>query len=228
MAEWSRKRHWEKSGCCSRPSNPIPNTPSNYNAAPTQVLPMVRLHQEGRRSLDLLRWSLIPFWAKDAAIGARCINAMSETVTAKPAFREAFRRGRRCLVPIDGFYEWQRMRTGKQPYLIGMADGLPLARAGLWEQRKDPQAGGEVVQTFTVLTTEPNELCAPIHNRIPVILGRENWPAWLGEVGVPQDELLGMLRPYPASLMRAYPVDRRVGNARNNDPGLLTGIADAA
>jgi putative SOS response-associated peptidase YedK len=109
-----------------------------------------------------------------------------------------------------------------------MADGSPLALAGLWETWKDPQAGDETVQNFTVLTTQPNELCAPIHNRMPVILGRENWPAWLGEVDVDQDELLNMLRPYPARLMRAYPVDRRVGNVRNNDPGLLTEIADAA
>jgi putative SOS response-associated peptidase YedK len=208
--------------------NLTPNSPSYFNAAPTQVLPVVRLDQQGRRSLDLLRWGLIPFWAKDATIGARCINAMSETVAEKPAFREAFRRGRRCLVPVDEFYEWQKTPRGKQPYLIGMADGSPLALTGLWETWKDPQAGGEVVQTFTVLTTEPNELCAPIHNRMPVILGRENWPAWLGEVDVPQDELLGMLRPYPARLMRAHPLDRRVGNVRNNDPDLLTGIADAA
>lgn len=205
--------------------NPMPNTPSNFNAAPTQLLPVVRLDQDGRRSLDLLRWGLIPFWAKDAAIGSRCINAMAETVAAKPAFREAFRRGRRCLVPVDGFYEWQKTPMAKQPYLIGMADGSPLALAGLWETWKDAEAGGEVIQTFTVLTTEPNELCALIHNRMPVILGQENWPAWLGEVDMPQDELLGMLRPYPARLMRAYPVDRRVGNVRNNDPGLLARIA---
>jgi putative SOS response-associated peptidase YedK len=119
--------------------NPIPNSPSNFNAAPTQVLPVVRLDREGRRSLDLLRWGLIPFWAKDATIGAHCINAMAETVTAKPAFREAFRRGRRCLVPVDGFYEWAKTPKAKQPYLIGLANGSPLALAGLWEQWKDPR-----------------------------------------------------------------------------------------
>ena len=161
-------------------------------------------------------------------LGAGGINGMAETVASKPAFREAFRRGRRCLVPVDGFYEWAKTPKAKQPYLIGMADGSPLALAGLWEQWKDPQPGGEVVQTFTVLTTEPNELCAPIHNRMPAILGRENWSAWLGEVHVPQGELIGMLRPYPASLMRAYSVNRRVGNVRNNDPGLLTEIANAS
>ena len=120
---------------------------------------------------------LIPYWAKDASIGAHCINAMAETVATKPAFREAFHRGRRCFVPVDGFYEWEKTRGGKQPYLVGMADGSPLALAGLWERWKNPEAAGEVVHTFTVLTTEPNELCAPIHDRMPVILGRENWSA---------------------------------------------------
>jgi putative SOS response-associated peptidase YedK len=111
--------------------NSIPNSPSNFNAALSQVLLVVPLDQQRRRSLDLLRWGLIPFWAKDAAIGSRCINAMAETVAAKPAFREAFRRGRRCLVPVDGFYEWAKTPRAKQPYLIGMADGSPLVLAGL-------------------------------------------------------------------------------------------------
>ncbi len=207
--------------------NPIPNSPPNFNAAPTQVLPVVRLDRGGKRSLDLLRWGLIPYWARDEAIGAHCINAMAETVATKPAFREAFHRGRRCLVPVDGFYEWEKTPSGKRPYLVGMADGSPFALASLWERWRNP-AVGEIIQTFTVLTTEPNELCAPIHDRMPVILGRENWPAWLGEVDVRQEELLEILRPYRSALMRAYLVDRRVGNVRNNDPGLLDEIAAAA
>jgi putative SOS response-associated peptidase YedK len=105
--------------------NPVPNTAPTYNGAPTDTLPLVRLDGDGRRSLDLLRWGLVPYWAKDIKIGARCINAMAETVTSKPAFRDAFARGQRCIVPVDAFYEWKKIRDGKQPYAIVSADGLP-------------------------------------------------------------------------------------------------------
>jgi putative SOS response-associated peptidase YedK len=109
------------------------NSPPSYNTAPTQAMPVFGLDREGRRSLDLLRWGLIPCWAKDASIGAHCIDAIAETVATKPAFREAFCRGRRCLVPVHGFYEWEKTPSGKQPYLVAMADGSPLALAGLWD-----------------------------------------------------------------------------------------------
>jgi putative SOS response-associated peptidase YedK len=207
--------------------NAVPNSASNYNGAPTQLLPVVRLDDEGRRSLDLLRWGLIPFWAKDPAIGMRCINAMAETAAAKPAFRDAFRR-RRCLVPVDGFYEWQKRPTGKkQPYAIISADGKPFAMAGLWENWKEPQSG-ETVRTFTIITGPPNELVAPIHNRMPVILPPSHWRAWLGEDPAPAEELQTLLQPYPADLMRAYPVDTRVGNTRNNDAALIEPVARAS
>jgi putative SOS response-associated peptidase YedK len=136
--------------------NPIPNAAAIYNGAPTQSLPVVRLDEDGHRSLDLLRWGLIPFWAKDKSIGARCINAMCETVATKPAFRDAFRR-RRCLVPADFFYEWEKTPSGKQPYAIGLADGSPMAFASLWERWKEPEAGN-IVQTFTIITGPPNSL----------------------------------------------------------------------
>ena len=203
--------------------NPIPNAAATYNGAPTDRLPVVRIDQDGRRSLDLLRWGLIPYWAKDKSIGARCINAMSETVATKSAFHDAFRR-RRCLVPADFFYEWQKTPAGKQPYAVGLADGLPMAFAGLWERWNDPEAG-DAVHTFTIITGPPNELVAPIHNRMPVILPRETWPRWLGEDEVALDDLQAMLRSYPAALMRAYPVGTRVGSVRNNDPDLLTPLA---
>jgi putative SOS response-associated peptidase YedK len=204
--------------------NPVPNAGPNYNAAPTDTLPVVRLDRERRRSLDLLRWGLIPWWAKDPKIGARCINAMAETVATKPAFRDAFNRGQRCIVPVDGFYEWQKRPGGKQPYAITGVDGKPLALAGLWERWKEPDSG-QAVQTFTIITGPPNQLVAPIHNRMPVILPPEKWRIWLGEQEADPDELLGFLQPYPAELMRAYPVGVRVGNVRNNDPELLTEIA---
>jgi putative SOS response-associated peptidase YedK len=123
-------------------ANPVPNAAATYNGAPTDTLPVVRLDRDGRRSLDLLRWGLVPWWAKDIKMGARCINAMAETVTAKPAFRDAFARGQRCIVPVDGFYEWKKTAAGKQPYAIVSADGLPLAFAGLWERWKDRASGG--------------------------------------------------------------------------------------
>lgn len=204
--------------------NPLPNFAPTYNAAPTDTLPVVRLDRDGRRSLDLLRWGLIPWWAKDAKIGARCINAMAETVATKPAFRDAFSRGQRCLVPVDGFYEWQkRPAAPKQPYAIISADGTPFAMAGLWERWR-PQPDAQPIQTFTIITGPPNELVAPIHNRMPVILPPEAWRRWIGENEATRDELLALLRPYPAELMRAYPVAVRVGNVRNNDPDLLAAV----
>ena len=203
--------------------NPVPNMAANYNGAPTQSLAVVRLDSDGHRSLDLLHWGLIPFWAKDKSIGPRLINAMAETVATKPAFRDAFRR-RRCLVPVDFFYEWQKTGGGKQPYAIGLADGSPMALAGLWERWTDP-ADGATLHSFTVITGPPNASVAPIHNRMPVILPHQAWRSWLGEDRVGDDELLGLLRPYPAEAMRAYPVAARVGNVRNNDPELLAPLA---
>src|SRR3954462_8268 len=207
--------------------NPIPNAAPNYNAAPTDTLPIVRLDRDGRRSLDLLRWGLIPGWAKDAKLGARCINAMAETGATKPAFRDAFNRGQRCIVPVDGVYEWQKQAGGKQPYAIVGADGKPLALAGLWERWKEPESG-QAVQTFTIITGPPNELVSPIHNRMPVILPPSHWRAWLGEEPAPAEELQALLQPYPADLMRAYPVNVRVGNVRNNDAALIEPVALAS
>ena len=152
--------------------NPLPNAEPTYNGAPTDTLPVVRLNHDGRRCLDLLRWGLVPWWAKDIKMGARCINAMAETVTTKPAFRDAFSHGQRCIVPVDAFYEWKKTAAGKQPYAIVNTDGSPFAMAGLWERWKD-RASGLTVQTFTIITTVPNELCGAIHDRMPAILPRD-------------------------------------------------------
>ena len=166
-----------------------------------------------------LRWGLIPFWSKDADIGYRTINAKAESIDTKPAFRDAFRQ-RRCLVPTDGFYEWKKLGSTKQPYLLTMADGNLFAFAGLWDGWRD-LAGREVVRTFTIITTEPNELAAPIHNRMPAIIGPADYAPWPGEEPVEKDELLALLNPFSAERMRAYPVDRRVGNPKNEDAGLI-------
>jgi len=206
--------------------NPVPNAAPTYNGAPTDNLPIVRLDRDGRRSLDLFRWGLIPYWAKDKSIGARCINAIRETVISKPAFRDAFRQ-RRCLVPADFFYEWKTTPAGKQPYAVGIADGTPMAFAGLWERWREPVAG-DVLHSFTIITGPPNELVSPIHNRMPIILPPEAWRLWLGEERTDIEELVDLLRPYPADLMRAYPVGKRVGSVRNNDPALLDPLVMAA
>lgn len=200
-------------------TNPLPNLPACYNVAPTQPVLAVRFNPETReRSLDLLRWGLVPFWAKDIAFGARCINAKAETLADKPAFREAF-ASRRCLIPADGFYEWQKTPAGKVPYAILPKDG-PFAFAGLWERWRDPQTR-EIVRSCAIVTGPPNALVAPLHDRMPVILPPDAWPAWLGETLASRNGLLALLRPYPAERMRAYRVGTRVNSVRNDEPALI-------
>lgn len=208
------------------------NLQPRYNVAPGQEVAVVRAAEPGRRSggrLSMLRWGLIPAWAKDPAIGNRLINARSETVAEKPAFRAAYRR-RRCLVPADGFYEWQRIppRTAirgsgtRQPWLFGLRDGSSFAFAGLWERWSAPEgpapAGslfgpepGKPVETFTILTTAANETVAPVHGRMPVILPSDAWGPWLAGEDMP-------LGPYPADEMHAHPVSTLVNKPANDDP----------
>ena len=198
-----------------------------YNAAPQSVQPVVRLNRDsGNREFALQRWGLVPFWAKDAKLAYTTINARAEQAAQKPAFREALRK-RRCLVPADAFYEWQRPnpkiapKTGakaKQPFAIALKSGEPYAFAGLWE-RWQPREG-EPLETFTILTTDPNETMEPIHNRMPVILEPRDYLRWLSP-GDPARPPVDLLRPFPAEKMLAWPVGDRVGNVRNNDPQLL-------
>ena len=207
-------------------ANPVPNMAPRYNAAPTDSLAVVRFNPQTRaRSLDLLRWGLVPVWAKDLSSGPKCINARRETVATNNIFKDAFAR-RRCLVPADAFYEWQKQGGRTQPYAIVPADGGLFAFAGLWERWKNP-ADDSIVRSFTIVTGLPNALCAPIHDRMPVILPRGAWPRWLGEEEAGPDELLALLAPYPAELMRPYPIGPRVGNVRNDDPALLDPAAAA-
>ncbi len=204
-------------------ANPVPNAPPHYNAAPTQDLAVVRYNPATRqRSLDLLYWGLVPLWAKDKRFGARCINARAETIATQPSFRDAFER-RRCLVPADGFYEWQKSGGKTLPYAIVPAKGV-FAFAGVWERWRDPAADpahGAILRSFAIVTFLPNELCAPIHDRMPVILPSEAWPLWLGEAAASPQDLRALLRPCPAALMRAYRVGPAVGNVKNDEPGLL-------
>jgi putative SOS response-associated peptidase YedK len=188
----------------------VPQLAPRYNIAPTQEVPVVRRHDE-EKVLDMMRWGLIPSWAKDRSIGARMINARAETVAEKPSFRNAFRQ-RRCLVPADGFYEWLNQGKAKQPYHIYLADSQVFGLAGLWEFWRSPE--GESVLSCTIITTEANELMQPLHNRMPVIIPADQYSTWL-DPQQPPDSLTGLLRPYPSDAMHAYPVSPFVSNASN-------------
>jgi len=192
------------------------NFPPHYNAAPGQDLPVIRLHPEtGHRVLGLLRWGLVPYWSKDPKIAWRCINARGETVKTTSAFRSAY-QSRRCLVPADAFYEWKASGASKQPYAIALRYREPFAFAGLWENWHDPKED-EWVRTFTILTTQPNELVAPLHDRMPVILAPEEYARWLSTEHDPAD----LIRPYPADQMITWPVSTRVNTPKNDDAEIL-------
>lgn len=204
------------------PERPTPNFAASWNVAPTDPLPVVRYDaKEHQRSLDVMRWGLIPFWAKDIKIGYSTFNARAEEIDTKPAFREAFRQ-RRCLVPLDNFYEWKKTPAGKQPYAVGLKGGRLMAMAGLWETWRSPE--GERIRSFTIATTTPNALCAELHDRMPVVLQPDVWPIWLGEELADPARLKALLVPYPGDDMIAWPVSTRVGNVKNNDPSLIEPI----
>jgi putative SOS response-associated peptidase YedK len=205
------------------PERPTPNFAASWNVAPTDPLPVVRYDAKDRqRSLEVMRWGLVPFWAKDIKVGFANINAKAEGIENKPAFREAFQR-RRCLVPVDNFYEWKKVGGGKQPYAIGLKGGGVMALAGLWETWRAPSSG-ERVRSFAIVTTVPNELCSALHNRMPVVLAPETWPAWIGEELADEPRLKSLLAPYPSDDMICWPVSPRVGNVKNNDPDLVEPI----
>jgi putative SOS response-associated peptidase YedK len=202
----------------------IPSLEPRYNIAPTQPVAAVRAAPEqGHRELVMLRWGLVPFWADDLGIGARMINARSETAAEKPAFRAAFRR-RRCLVLADGFYEWQKQNGAKQPYYIRMEDKGTFAFAGLWErwQPKDKDgAGDSVVESCTLLTTQPNDLVRALHNRMPVILEPEDYDLWLDPRVQNAEVLKPLLGAYPSEEMTAYPVSRWVNKPQHDGPACI-------
>ena len=192
----------------------VPVYPPRYNIAPTQHALVVRETPAGEREAAMLRWGLIPAWAKDPAIGGRMINARAEGLADKPAFRAAFRR-RRCLVPADGFYEWSPVAGGrKQPYFIRFVSGAPLALAGLWEEWRSP--GGDAVATFTIVTTAANEALHAIHDRMPVLVAPADHDEWLSS---PNPSAL--LAPWAAEPFEIRPVSTRVNSVQNDAPELL-------
>lgn len=190
-----------------------------FNIAPTQYIAAIRQDAQQERELVMLRWGLVPFWAKDPTIGNRMINARAETVAEKPAYRAAYRH-RRCVVLADGFYEWRKDGANKVPYFISVADGKPFALAGLWENWHDGESG-EDLQSATLITTVANDFMAPLHHRMPVILE----PGTAGEWLAGADGLLDDVPSITPSL-RAWPVDRRVNNARNEGAELIEPAGD--
>lgn len=192
-----------------------------YNLAPTQLMPVVV--NDGERKLDAYRWGLIPSWAKDASIGNKLINARGETVAEKPSFRSALKR-RRCLVVVDGWFEWHQGTKPKTPYLFRRKDGRPLAFAGLWEEWTAPDTG-EVLRTCTLITTGPNALTAPIHNRMPVILPPEAREVWLRPEPQEAAVLLPLLVPYEGDELEAYEVSRLVNSPANDVPACIERVA---
>jgi len=196
----------------------VPILRPRYNIAPTQAVPVVRAAEGGRREWVELRWGLIPGWSKQSPVGPPLINARSETAADKPTFRAAFRQ-RRCLLPADGFYEWQRIGSRRQPFHIHRADDGPLGFAGLWERWFD--AGGKPVESCTILTTAANELLRPLHERMPVILEADDYAAWLDPAVTEPAELQRLLASAAAEELVITPVSTRVNSITHDDAACL-------
>lgn len=197
----------------------VPALHPRYNVAPTQDAPVIRADggRGSARRIDLLRWGLVPHWADSPSIGSRMINARSETAHEKPSFRVPLRR-HRCLVATDGFYEWQQLESGKQPWCIRARDNGVFAFGGLYSSWTGED--GELV-TFTILTTTPNEVLAPIHDRMPVIIDPSNYEAWLDPGNEDLQALQPMFQPFPAEALHAVPISRHVNRPANDDPACL-------
>jgi putative SOS response-associated peptidase YedK len=186
-----------------------------YNIAPTQPIPVIRQHpKEPIRQFSLMRWGLIPSWAKDSSVATSMINARSETADTKPAFQDAL-KSRRCLIPADGFYEWQRTGKAKQPYCFEVGEGELFAFAGIWDRWKDPS--GSWIKTCSILTTTPNAVTSTVHDRMPVILDPESYDLWLDPGMTNVAAASELLKPYDPGTMRCYTVSTRINHVANDD-----------
>jgi putative SOS response-associated peptidase YedK len=204
-------------------AEPLVEDPGDhFNVAPTDPASVV-VQREDRRAVTAYRWGLIPHWAKAAKVGSRMFNARAETITTSPAFRDAFVR-KRCLVPVDSFYEWKRDGALRQPYRVARRDGAPLALAGLWAGWRDP-ATGAVRRTFTIITTTPNAALADVHDRMPVVIGMDAWARWLDPAPADPGELVGLLVPNEDLDLEVYAVERFVNDVRRDGPELIARLA---
>jgi len=192
------------------------NLQPRYNIAPSQPVPIIT--NQNPSELTFVKWGLVPSWAKDASIGYKMINARSETASEKPSFRSAFKR-RRCLIPVDGFFEWSKQGKKKVPMYIHLEDNELFAFAGLWETWQSPD--GSELQTCTILTTEPNDLIKPLHHRMAVILDKSDYDLWLTPDDVPADVLQPLMKPFPQDRMRVYEVSTLVNSPKNDDPSII-------
>ena len=200
-----------------------PEIEPRWNIAPTQFIATVR-EPGGPREVAMLYWGLVPSWAKEKSIGARMINARSETLGEKPSFRNAFRR-RRCLILADGYYEWQRSGAVKQPYFISFEGGQPFGMAGLWERWRDP-ATGKPLESCCIVTTSPAPTVAHVHDRMPVIVPPDAYAEWLDPKNEATDRLARLLEPCGRPDLQAHPVSRRVNDARNQGPELVASLGN--
>jgi putative SOS response-associated peptidase YedK len=204
------------------PQVPVPELAPRYNIAPSQDIATVRQDRDGRRVLSFERWGLVPHWAKEPSIGNRLINARAETLDEKPAFREALRR-RRCIVPVDGFFEWSGRGAERCPYLFRRDDRVLLGIAGLYERWLGE--GGEVIDSCTLITTEANQTIRAFHDRMPAILPPESYGRWLDRGLQEADEVLPLLAPCPPDWLASHPVSTRINDPRNDDPECLVAPA---
>ncbi len=206
-------------------AEPLVDDPGgHYNVAPTDE-GLVVVQRGERRAVTAYRWGLIPHWAKDAKVGSRMFNARAETITTSPAFRDPFAR-KRCLVPVDSFYEWKREGTVRQPYRVVRRDGRPLALAGLWAGWREPDTD-TVRRTFTIVTTTPNDALADLHDRMPVVIDEAAWDRWLDPTPADTSELLGLLGPNDGLDLEVYPVVRSVNDVRRDGPELIVPLGEA-
>lgn len=201
----------------------VPDTPPRFNVAPGTDVLVVR-ERKGAREASLVRWGLVPWWADDPSIGARMANARSDSAFTRPAFRDPMRQ-RRCLIPADVFYEWQVVagQKAKQPFAVALRDSEILALGGIWDYWKPKDEGGEGIVTCAILTTEPNSLLAPIHDRMPVIVPPDRYSAWL-DPRTPIPAIKDLIKPFPSEEMAAWPISLRVNRATEDDVGILEPI----
>ncbi len=203
------------------PDGKIPNLKSCYNVAPSQEALVIVQEKEGESMMEQFQWGLVPSWAKDPAIGNRMINARAETITEKPSYRGPFKK-QRCLIPVDGFYEWKKEVKSKIPYYIRLKSGEPFVIAGLWSCWVSPD--GKELRTFTIITTQPNDLMRPIHDRMPVILMEDAEKSWLDLGKTEAKDLLPLLIPCPSDRFEAYAVSTLVNSPANDTPECITPV----